>query len=295
MSKTNSNQERVIDYIKSHPGCTADGIASGTKLKKDEVKKIMTSLKKDKVVLAKLRTETKEPATDEPKNGEKNDEKNPSDEITDAKILNQKKVLDFIIANPDSTAKKVCDKLKLDRIVIVNNLGALIRSKQIFMKERGNEKIYAPVSTAVIEKKSSPSVKENTATSPKKKSIGRNHDRYMFLCKEYSKGRLCLALVAQYVLDHKPKSYDALMKIFDEKTIRPYGYGFIRPASEAKKINSEQSGNRTRFFTESSELIKIADKKIKIVAVTNQISGDILNRVLSIVKSLKYVVKVKTK
>src|ERR1035437_7802581 len=73
MSTTNSNLEKVKDFIQSHPGCTAEQIIGSTKIKKGDVRKILASLKKEKTVLAKVRPQTKEPEKAQPSKEEKKD------------------------------------------------------------------------------------------------------------------------------------------------------------------------------------------------------------------------------
>lgn len=132
-------------------------------------------------------------------------------------------------------------------------------------------------------KKSNSDEGEEKSTRVKAATGGRDLTRYKFNGLEnLSKGRLALAIVAQYAKDRRP-SLKAALEMFPDTIVAPYG--FIKPASEAKRLSKE----RARFFVRPEELIKLKDET---VAVSNQMTPDRIAQVISIAtKELKYKIK----
>lgn len=120
---------------------------------------------------------------------------------------------------------------------------------------------------------------------PKGEAGPRDYSRYKFDGKVYTKGRLCHAIISKFAEEKKPTL--AELKIaFPDAIIRPFGHLFLQ-AEEA--IAANEKSNRSRFFSQKEEIIKIKGSKI---AVTNQVDSDLINRLMDYAKT-KYEYKFK--
>ena len=205
----------------------------------------------------------------------------------------QKKVYDYIKKKQGISHSDLTKQIGMPSVHLANSLKALTAAKLVTMEMKGDAQHY----TAANEL---PKAEEKTTeTKPAGKAVGKekiadkkvapkggkNFDTFKFNGKEYRKGRLPHAMIAKFCEDHQP-TLPQLEAAYPTKEIKPYGYGLFRNATDAKKIN-EQSG-RVRFFTKPEELVKI---KGGTIAVTNQITSELLERFLVVAKRHKLVVK----
>ena len=160
----------------------------------------------------------------------------------------------------------------------LNDKPILKQVQDKFLPEQKAEVKTPPVAESKKEEKKS------TDEVPSKKSK-RDFSTFKFNGEEYNKGRLVRAIISKYAQDRKP-SFNQLKEAFPDSEIKPYAYGLFRLVGDAKKINDES--RRVRFFVKAGEEIKLKDKTI---AVTNQITGDLLDRFLVVAKKHRYVVK----
>jgi hypothetical protein len=120
------------------------------------------------------------------------------------------------------------------------------------------------------------------ATSVKNNQGGRDLTKYKFNGREYNKGRLAHAIIAQAAKD-KRLSLKGALELFPDEIIPPYG--LIKTISEAKKMSKE----RQRFFIKPEEEIKLRDA---VIAVSNQFTSERIDKVIAIAKKeLKYSIK----
>jgi hypothetical protein len=108
----------------------------------------------------------------------------------------------------------------------------------------------------------------------------KNFDKYKFGKTVYSKGRLVHAVIAKFVEDNNPTLAE-LNIAFPEAVIQPLCKALFLPVDAAKVANEK----RTRFFAKDEEVIKIKGGKI---AVSNQIDGALVNRLLTVTEKLGY-------
>ena len=94
--------------------------------------------------------------------------------------------------------------------------------------------------------KTEPIKEEEKSTKVKFNQGRRDLTKYKFNGSEYNKGRLALAIIAQYAKDKKP-SLKMALEIFPDTLVPPYGV--IKPIKEAKQMSKE----RQRFFIKPEE------------------------------------------
>lgn len=104
----------------------------------------------------------------------------------------------------------------------------------------------------------------------------KDFSKYKFQGNLLSKGRLVHAIIAKFATDNNPTLVE-LNTAFPSDVVRPYGKGLFLPVEEAEKINTDSK--RTRFFTKTEDIIKIKGVKI---AVSNQIDGELVKRMLTV-------------
>jgi hypothetical protein len=110
----------------------------------------------------------------------------------------------------------------------------------------------------------------------------KDFSKYKFQGNLLSKGRLVHAVIAKFATDNNPTLLE-LNTAFPAEVIRPYGKGLFLPLEEAEKINTDSK--RTRFFTKPEDIIKIKGVKI---AVSNQIDGELVKRMLTVTPKHNY-------
>jgi|GEM_PF-6956398 hypothetical protein len=213
--------------------------------------------------------------------------------------LNQQKALGFISANQGSNLDDIAAGAKLNRLVAVGSLKQLVDLKLVTIEEKDGKQLYTATGNIKPEKakktaekpaaeKPEPEEKKEDK-EPKlkagKSKSGKDFSTYKFQGVEYKKGRLIHAMIAHYAQQHEPTLAE-LKDAFPADQIKPYGYGLFRPLSEAKTINTESG--RTRFLTKDEEAVKLKGSRI---AVTNQVTADLLERFLTHAKKHKLYVK----
>lgn len=204
----------------------------------------------------------------------------------------QTRVHAFIKKNPKISHTDLLKQVGIPPVHLANALKALSGAKLLTVELKGEVQHYTVVEPPkadenAVEQKDGKTAKDgNKSEAPTKKTSGKkDFSTFKFQGKDFRKGRLPLAIIAAWCEEHEP-TLAQLEAAWPSKEIRPYGYGLFRIASEAKKIN-EQSG-RIRFFTKPEELVKI---KGQTIAVTNQITGELLSRFLIVAKKHKLTVK----
>jgi hypothetical protein len=123
-----------------------------------------------------------------------------------------------------------------------------------------------------------PAHEEKPVRAKREKGEPSNKDfsKYKFAGKLLSKGRLVHAVIAKFAEDNNPSLIE-LNTAFPSEIIRPYGKGLFMSIEDAERINTESK--RTRFFTKPEDIIKIKGLKI---AVSNQIDGELVKRLLTV-------------
>lgn len=142
---------------------------------------------------------------------------------------------------------------------------------------KGNPKkvLMTPDKFSII----TPAHEEKPVRSKREKGEPSNKDfsKYKFAGKLLSKGRLVHAVISKFAEDNNPSLIE-LNTAFPSEVIRPYGKGLFVSLEDAERINTESK--RTRFFTKPEDIIKIKGG-IK-VAVSNQIDGELVKRLLTV-------------
>jgi hypothetical protein len=213
----------------------------------------------------------------------------------------QRKIVDYIILVKETDPAAICYNTNTAMVQIYGTLKLLEACGAISVtmsdKRRVITLIDAEKAPAIFEVQLE-TVKEEVPPVTKKvkqekplivqpEKASRDTRKFTFdKVKGLSKGRLVLAVISKYAKEN-PVTLDQLHAAFPETEIKPYGYGLFKEANFAKKINVE--GKRQRFFTKEEELVQI--EKVQ-VAVTNQITADLLTRFLDVAKKHGYLVSV---
>lgn len=127
--------------------------------------------------------------------------------------------------------------------------------------------------------------REKRAPREKGEKSAKDFSKYEFGGILLSKGRLVQAVINKFVADNNPTLIE-LNAAFPSATIRPYGKNLFVALDEAEKINTDSK--RSRFFTKKEDIIKIKGG-IKI-AVSNQIDGDLVKRLLTVTPNHGYAI-----
>jgi hypothetical protein len=206
------------------------------------------------------------------------------------------KIIAFLQTVSETTVQDICYKTAVPMVQIhgivtlLNDKGAItvdVREKKKFITFVDLDKANLILSDVVKIEAENVVVKKNKETSIAPATLGkRDFTKYSLKGHKglYSKGRLCLAIITQYILDNPNTTLIDLHQKFPLELIKPFNYGLIKPVDEAKKINNE-NGKRKRFFSSDEEVIKLLDVD---VCVTNQITSSILNRFLMVASDLGY-------
>jgi hypothetical protein len=188
-------------------------------------------------------------------------------------ILKQKKKI-----TPGDITYATKGKIPLVQVYAVAK--KMVEEKIISVENTENNKLYSLINTKVkstadmVEEPSSQLARKAKLLQPDKK---RSLDKYKFNGVEYNKGRLALAIFAEYAREKRP-TYKAAEAFFP--TIPPYG--FIKPVTEAKRMSKE----RQRFFCKDEEQVKLRDM---VVCVSNQMTSDRTESIIAIArKELKF-------
>ena len=127
--------------------------------------------------------------------------------------------------------------------------------------------------------------REKRAPREKGEKSAKDFSKYQFEGNLLSKGRLVLAVINKFVADNNPTLIE-LNAAFPSATIRPYGKNLFVALEEAEKINTDSK--RSRFFTKKEDVIKIKGG-VKI-AVSNQIDGELVKRLLTVTPNHGYAI-----
>jgi hypothetical protein len=215
----------------------------------------------------------------------------------------QKRIVDYLIEVKQSDPETICFTKKIPLIIIYTAIKALEAAGAISVTMKDGKRILTMVDAekAVAVYQSPPVVKDVAPVTKKtkqevspviqqpdlpEKTGKRDTTKYTFQNEVLSKGRLVLALIRRYVKENSV-TLEQLHAAWPDAEIKPFTYGLIKEASVAKKINTDSK--RTRFFVEDADLIKTNDGVY--VSVSNQMTSDILVRVLEVAKRHGYTVK----
>ena len=83
----------------------------------------------------------------------------------------------------------------------------------------------------------------------------RDYSKYLFNGVEYSKSRLVLAVVKQYVNDLKPVDYNSLLEVFPD-SLQGTNRGVVRLADDVRKTD-KGNGGKKRYFVEDGDIIRL--------------------------------------
>jgi hypothetical protein len=189
----------------------------------------------------------------------------------------QKKVMEFLSKHPDSSPEKISEGTSLVKLTVFAALKSLVALKVVNKHEEEGKKSYRLVEESSQEKSQPSSAKKKA--QKKNSNSTRDFTKYKFNGTLHSKGKLVLAIVTQYVRDHRNVTVAKLKEVFPDSLIP--AYGVLQELSIAKK----RSGDKMRFFMKPDEIIKLRDKT---VAVTNQLTSSSLETFLAAAKKAGY-------
>lgn len=121
-------------------------------------------------------------------------------------------------------------------------------------------------------------IKVKREKKAKTENSTKDFSKYQFNGNVYTKGRLVHAIIAAYVQEHKP-TFAELKAAFPDEKIRPYGRLFDTID------NTQIESKLKRFFNKEADIIKVKGGKI---AVTNQVDGSLVDRLLAYTSSFGY-------
>lgn len=169
-------------------------------------------------------------------------------------------------------------------IIQINGIAKkLIDEKLIKVEQADKVKYFLPgeKEIPIVKKADKESEEERIVPLKQKKAEtgGRDLSTYKFNGSEYKKGRLALAIIAQYAKEKRP-TLKAAQEMFGDDIVP--AYGFLRKVVDAKKASKE----RQRFFIKPEEIVKLRDCEI---CVSNQIGSANIGKIIGIAKKeLKY-------
>lgn len=116
-----------------------------------------------------------------------------------------------------------------------------------------------------------------------KRSAKRNIKKYAFNNQSYGKGRLVLAVVKEYVVDHPKTSFVELASVFPKELQGSSGV-FVEQAVAEDVF--ERAGHK-RHFIKPDELIKLDNIKI---AVSTEWSVENIDKIIEKAETLGYLI-----
>ncbi len=186
-------------------------------------------------------------------------------------------VAEFLRANGPSTKLAITEATGVKGLALTNALKKLTKDNFLQEEGEGDETLY---SEKTIVNAEGQLIEEAEAEgTPAKK--GRNNQKFKFNGEEYGKGRLVLAVVRQYVEDHKP-TLKQIKEAFPDELLKRFGV-----CQEEEKA-SEISGARPRYFVSEADQVKV---KGKIIVVCNQWTSENIQPFLKAAKALSYKIK----
>lgn len=176
-------------------------------------------------------------------------------------------------------------------IQIYNTMSALLNNESVQLNKSDGKKTYTLIDAEKLNDqvpknvKSKPekekAVKEIEEDEPKekiKKKIGRDLTKYTFNNETLNKSRLALAIITFYCKQNKP-SHKMLNEVFPTSIVPPYGTWNLLPTA------IEKSKEYARFFTNENDIISTKQGPI---AVSNQLTTERIEKIISIAKKLGY-------
>lgn len=198
------------------------------------------------------------------------------------------KINEMLAEKTTITAQEInyATKGKLPFVQIYSIMAGMIKAGSVKLNESEGKKSYSligEIKPVVAEKSQEASESGNEKKTAAKNNQGsRDLTKYKFNGREYNKGRLAHAIIAQAAKD-KRLSLKGALELFPDEIIPPYG--LIKTISEAKKMSKE----RQRFFIKPEDEIKLRDA---VIAVSNQFTSERIDKVIAIArKELKYTIK----
>jgi hypothetical protein len=203
------------------------------------------------------------------------------------------KLIAFLKEAPNSNKQAITAVTGISGLHLFNLLKKLQNEGAIISHDEGDEIVYSINEEMNVEKQvESEQTKEEKIAAPETQpaiqqkviKIGRNNTQYMFNEKEYGKGPLVHAVVAQYINDKPDTTFEQLKEIFPDTLMKRFGVFALE--TEARSM----SGKVNRYFLKEEQLIKLKASK-EPIAVCNQWTSALLEPFLGIVKNLRYEIK----
>lgn len=126
-------------------------------------------------------------------------------------------------------------------------------------------------------------VKRQPKTKTGEQQIAKDMTKYVLDGNVLGKGRLVQAIIAKYVRENSP-TFAQLAEAFPANKIHPKLFVHF---DEALRVNTETK--HTRFFAKADDAIKLSGNIT--IAVTNQVSADVLNKMLAVTPKHNIVVE----
>lgn len=294
--KTNTNStkfETIMSFVNSNPKCDNAQIVQGTGLGKETVRlSVITLIESGKItfeivdnrkkVFSAKAEKLKKPAA--PKAKKQSIKASVETVLIPSKKVKIKKPAvvqtKFGLGLIYEHEPKV--KVQQDRFVEEKVIVHLVKDNMEPRLMNGQpKKILTTMDKVVIitpaaEEVKPARVKREKGEKREKGDSVKDFSKFKFGKELFSKGRLVLAVIKKYAEEHNPTLLE-LQHAFPDSVVRPYGKGLFVPVVDAKTINEESK--RTRFFTKDDEIVKIKGTKI---AISNQIDGELVKRLLTV-------------
>ena len=117
---------------------------------------------------------------------------------------------------------------------------------------------------------------------------GRDLTRYSFDGQSLGKGRLVLAIVRRYVMDHPRANLEAVRAVFPDSLQARSPIQFSRARSVVAKLDSLSPEFSRRYFVDEADRIALADG---VVVVSREWNRFNIQNVLEVARQLGYVIK----
>jgi len=198
------------------------------------------------------------------------------------KKTDQELVAEFIAANPGTNKAAISESTGVKGIVLHNIIKKKVNAGELTEEGEGKEATYT-TAEPMTEQTQVETSAESEMDEQEQTGKGRNTQKYKFNGQEYGKGRLVLAVIRQYVEDHKPTLKQILEVFGDTALLKRFA-----PAAEIE-VARDRSGARDRYFFSEADHIRLKDKKTLVVC--NQWTSENIQPMLKLFKSLGYRIK----
>lgn len=94
--------------------------------------------------------------------------------------------------------------------------------------------------------------------------MGKDFTKYNFNGKIYTKGRLVLAIVGEYVTVHPQTTFEELKTIFPDELQSKTSIQFSKIQVVFEKVDVIEMSEQKRFFMHDNELIDLTDSAIAV-------------------------------